>query len=173
MERIDVRRLGSGLTAFSWKEDPAKLGLDAEPGFLDPIMIEVAARKAGARVLLTGTIESLVRLECRRCLEEFGQAVRAEVKVEYREGDPPRRRLDEIRDDEPETSWYEHPFIDPAEDLRQILLVAMPDYPVCRADCRGLCPRCGANLNAAPCGHSEAGTDGRERAPGVPATKEK
>jgi uncharacterized protein len=75
------------------------------------------------------------------------------VVVEYREGTPPHLREDVIRDDEPDASWYTPPLIDPAEDLRQILLVAMPDFPVCRADCRGLCPTCGANLNTAPCAH--------------------
>jgi len=35
---------------------------------------------------------------------------------------------------------------------REELLLAVPQYVVCREDCRGLCPRCGADLNAGPCG---------------------
>jgi len=153
MERIDVRRLGKEPASFRWEEPAATLGLDAEPAFQHPISIEVSARKVGARVLLNGSAGGLIRLECCRCLETFEQTVSADVAVEYREGTPPHRREDVIRDDEPDASWYEHPFVDPVEDLRQILLVAVPDYPVCRPDCLGLCPQCGANLNMVPCGH--------------------
>jgi len=42
--------------------------------------------------------------------------------------------------------------IDLTEAVREELLLAVPQYVVCRDDCRGLCPRCGADLNAGPCG---------------------
>ncbi|MEK7476463.1 MAG: DUF177 domain-containing protein [Candidatus Coatesbacteria bacterium] len=147
--------------AFRWEEPAATLGLETEPAFRHAISVEVTARKIGAQVLVNGVASSLIRLECGRCLEAFERTVRADVAIAYREGTPPNRRVDVIGDDEPEASWYEPPFIDPGEDLRQIMLVAMPDYPVCRADCRGLCPQCGANLNLAPCGHKVEGTDGQ------------
>jgi len=35
----------------------------------------------------------------------------------------------------------------------------VPDAPLCRSDCRGLCPRCGADLNAGPCGCGTAEPD--------------
>jgi len=153
MDCIDVRRLGGEPAAFRWTEPAVVLGLGTEPAFQRPITIEVTARIAAGRVLVRGGVTSLIRLECCRCLETFERPVRAEVEIEYREGTPPHRRVDVIRDEEPEASWYTHPLIDLKEDLRQILLVAMPDYPVCREECRGLCPQCGANLNSAPCGH--------------------
>jgi uncharacterized protein len=41
--------------------------------------------------------------------------------------------------------------------IREALILAAPEYPLCREDCRGLCPRCGAELNEGPCGcRSEA-----------------
>jgi uncharacterized protein len=36
--------------------------------------------------------------------------------------------------------------------VREELVLSVPRYVVCREDCRGLCPRCGKDLNAGPCG---------------------
>ena len=41
--------------------------------------------------------------------------------------------------------------VDLTEDLRESILLVLPPYPVCRTECRGLCPRCGKNLNKATC----------------------
>ena len=40
-------------------------------------------------------------------------------------------------------------------------MLALPTRPLCAEECRGLCPRCGANLNAGPCGCPAGMTDGR------------
>jgi uncharacterized protein len=107
----------------------------------------------GTRVLVSGKVSCRVRLECGRCLEPVERDLAADVAIEYREGSVPARAVDVIRDEDVDVSEYAHPFIDPGDDVRQILLVAVPPYPVCREECRGLCPRCGANLNVADCGH--------------------
>ncbi|GBD11495.1 hypothetical protein HRbin23_01162 [bacterium HR23] len=44
-----------------------------------------------------------------------------------------------------------HHLLDLTEVIRQYALVSIPMKPLCRADCRGLCPTCGANLNRGPC----------------------
>ena len=41
--------------------------------------------------------------------------------------------------------------VDVTPDLREDILLALPAYPVCREDCRGLCPTCGRNLNDGSC----------------------
>jgi len=47
--------------------------------------------------------------------------------------------------------------IDLRPAVREELLLAVPQWVVCREDCRGLCPRCGKDLNAGPCGCPPAG----------------
>src|SRR5256886_5465599 len=47
--------------------------------------------------------------------------------------------------------------IDLRPAVREELLLAAPQWVVCREDCRGLCPRCGKDLNAGPCGCPPAG----------------
>ena len=39
--------------------------------------------------------------------------------------------------------------------IQAALMVDAPDMPLCRDDCAGLCPQCGANLNEGPCGCGE------------------
>jgi uncharacterized protein len=59
---------------------------------------------------------------------------------------------DEVADD-PDT--YRIPphaqNIDLRPAVREQWMLAAPEYVLCRDDCRGLCARCGADLNAAPC----------------------
>ncbi len=157
MDRIDVRLLGPEKTAFHRSEPPASLGLDAEPGYEFPIDIDVAVRCVGTRVSVSGTVGCRVRLECSRCLEPFETALQADVAIEFEEGTPPVRDEDVVQDEDADVSWYTAPYLDLGDDLRQIVLVAAPPFPVCREDCKGLCPDCGANRNTTACGHGGGG----------------
>ena len=152
MECIDVRHLGPENTEFHWIEPADVLGLDGEPEFKFPIAIDVKVRRVDGRVVVSGTVECRVRLACSWCLEPFEDTIRAEVAIEYLEGPPPRFKEDMVRDDDADASYYTAPTIDMRDDLRQILLVAAPAYPVCGKDCRGLCAVCGVNRNTTQCG---------------------
>jgi len=153
MERIDVRKLGHGKTGFRWTEPPDSLGLGPGDGFASPLEIDLTARRIGADtgVLVEGAVSGSVSAVCSRCLENTERAVKANVSIEYREGLPPEREKDAAGEGESDVGWYTDAFIDPAEDLRQLLLLEVPAFPLCREDCRGLCPTCGANLNEGAC----------------------
>jgi uncharacterized protein len=51
--------------------------------------------------------------------------------------------------------------LDLNEAVRQYREVSLLMKPLCRPDCRGLCPVCGADLNVGPCGHETAPADSR------------
>jgi uncharacterized protein len=57
----------------------------------------------------------------------------------------------EMDDEDLETSYYRDDQIDLSELLREQFYLALPMKPLCRDDCRGLCPECGINLNAGTC----------------------
>jgi uncharacterized protein len=42
--------------------------------------------------------------------------------------------------------------IDLSDDVREMVLLSVPLKLICREECRGLCSRCGADLNAGECG---------------------
>jgi uncharacterized protein len=57
--------------------------------------------------------------------------------------------------DELESGWFRGPEIHLDRFVGEILTLAVPVQPLCREDCRGLCPRCGIDRNAASCACAE------------------
>lgn len=101
-------------------------------------------------VLATGTVSAPYEAECRRCLS----AVRGRATTRFQE-------LFEPRAQEGETYPLRHDRIDLAPLAREALLLELPLAPLCRPACAGLCPACGADLNAGPCGCPPADRDPR------------
>jgi len=93
------------------------------------------------------TLSTLFRLECRRCLSPVEVPFRHELELIF------VGEEDALDDD---VGCYVIPRraleLDLRETVREELLLAVPQFVECREGCRGLCPRCGANLNAGPCG---------------------
>jgi uncharacterized protein len=52
-------------------------------------------------------------------------------------------------------AFHDGRHLDVSEEAREVLILELPIAPRCREDCRGLCPRCGAELNEGPCGCGE------------------
>ncbi len=113
--------------------------------------------KAGPdRYYWSGHIEGEAAGSCRRCLTDAREAVREDVHVLYvGEGD------EEVADD---PDAYQIPpralTLDLSTAVREQWLLAAPEFFLCRDDCKGLCPRCGADWNAATC-TCKAETDSR------------
>jgi len=119
---------------------------------LDPARGRVTFRMVGQDVLASGNLRSVLHGRCDRCLGEVDRPLEADVTFYFR-----RRTLrdeDRIVDldvEEPDYTLLEGETIDPDNDLRELLLVEIPGFLICGEDCRGLCPRCGANLNETTC----------------------
>jgi uncharacterized protein len=91
-------------------------------------------------ILASGTATAPWEAECRRCLGP----VRGEVTAEFRE-------LFEQDSREGESYPLKGDRIDLGPLAREALLLELPLAPLCRDDCKGLCPSCGKDLNAGPC----------------------
>ena len=98
--------------------------------------------------------------ECARCLErfEFTHAPRFSFIMVPRQGSWAEEDLEGGGGD---LTWYEGEEIDVSPMLRERMLLALPTLPLCREGCRGLCSRCGRDLNAGPCDCHEAEGDPR------------
>jgi uncharacterized protein len=90
---------------------------------------------------LTGT----VRAACRRCLTDIAYPLETQVDVLF-SADPDAA-------DDPSVYPLEEPVteVDVRPAVREEVALAVSAFPLCREDCAGLCPRCGANLNLGPC----------------------
>jgi uncharacterized protein len=102
-------------------------------------------------IALTGTIEVPWRGECRRCLRPLDETLAVDVEERYAE------RPAEHDDAFP----IDHGQIDLAPMVREHVLLAVDDPRLCRPDCPGLCPVCGADLTSGPCQCDSAVVDER------------
>jgi uncharacterized protein len=96
------------------------------------------------------------RGECRRCLRPVTGRLRCDVREVYRPRHP-----GEAGDEDEETYPLEGEMLDLSPLVRDALLLELPIAPLCREDCLGLCPTCGAELNDGPCQCPSAGADPR------------
>ncbi|HYV86710.1 MAG TPA: DUF177 domain-containing protein [Patescibacteria group bacterium] len=110
--------------------------------------------KEGGRVAFAGEIATVATLPCSRCLEPYGLPLDMRFDLLYTAEPERDERGGESRVEE--DSFTEVHFDGARIDLDSLLAeqiyLALPLKPLCRDDCRGLCPRCGANLNAGDCG---------------------
>jgi len=103
-------------------------------------------------ILVQVEAETEADLNCSRCLEPFHHPVSLKIEEEYL---PTFDILTGERapvPDEPGTFRIdERHIIDLSEAIRQYTLLAVPMKPLCKADCAGICPTCGQNLNRGAC----------------------
>lgn len=117
-----------------------------------PVIGIVEAERTVRTVRLRGRLGTAVSLMCSRCLSEYRQRLDIVLKEEFALEPVPERARGELTPDDFLLPLGPDQTLDASEVIRQHLLLAMPLAPVCRPDCAGLCPRCGANLHGGPCG---------------------
>jgi uncharacterized protein len=133
MVRLDPEVLAPATAADSRVPD----GAEAE--------VDLRVEPYAGGLMVTGTVTAPWVGVCRRCTEAAGGIL--EVPVQERFCDPPAR-------DEPEDEEA-YPIVDDAIDLaplvHEAVLGELPLAPLCREDCRGLCPWCGIDRNEEQC----------------------
>ena len=122
---------------------------------LDPSTLDVVldvSRMSGEGYALRLRASSTLHGACMRCLDDAALP----VEVDAREVDQPGAG------DELSSPYVTDEVLDVAAWTRDAIVLGLPAQVLCRADCAGLCPVCGANLNTAgPEHHHEAERDHR------------
>ena len=113
----------------------------------------VWATRTPQGILMQADLNVEVSLECVRCLTDFQQPLRVEFTELYAFS---QRYVTDSGLLMPETG-----VIDLAPVLREYILLEIPISPLCRPDCKGLCPICGNNLNESTCYHADDPVDPR------------
>ncbi len=91
--------------------------------------------------------------ECARCLEPITQGIATQFTELY--------AFDERSTTDSQLLLPKNHQIDFAPIIREYLILDMPITPLCKSDCLGLCPECGANRNEEDCGHVQESFDPR------------
>ena len=148
MLQIDLRELARGPAETRGQlpaDDPLLEGLDV--ALAEPVTVAGRLQDAGeGRFYWRGSLTTRIASQCRRCLAPVTVPVVADINALF------SRDPDALEDPSSYPLAPDAVQIDLRPAVREELLLAVPQWVVCRDDCRGLCPRCGKDLNTGPCG---------------------
>ncbi len=130
---IDVSKLTSEPIGTTWRYGFRETGES-------PFSGEVTLLRTDKGIFVSGTVDTMFKAVCSRCLVPMEQPLTLHIEEEYSSDA-----------DESAFTISGGKEIDLSEAVRQYLLLAIPMKPLCREDCAGLCPTCGHNLNLGPC----------------------
>lgn len=112
--------------------------------------VSLAVTRDGDDVDVGGRIAATVPQTCGRCLEEYPAAVQAVVDVRFAPR-PAAGHSVELGADDLDVDFYDHDELNLGALVETETTLAVPMKPLCRDDCRGLCPGCGSNRNVSAC----------------------
>jgi len=134
-----------GIHDFEFNEDARTVGL-AEPLFGN-VNLLVRMDRSHSQIVLNCTLTLNAKFECDRCDEEFTAELKNDFKLIYLFGsDPGESKAVNLYYLTPEEDK-----IDLRPDVVDYAALSVPMKRLCKEDCRGLCPNCGANLNKEAC----------------------
>jgi len=144
--RLDVKpilRNPENRLPFRFELDLSDMDFSGRCPVCRPVIVEGEAYSSADVLHLALTAETVLDAMCDRCGKEFDQ----EKKIAYE-----CVLSDEIQDESNvDIIPLEHDTVDVDELARTAFILEMDTKTLCSEDCKGLCPRCGADLNLGPC----------------------
>ena len=131
-----------------WLEPLREFKMDCR--IVTPLKGKVFLQRADEGVLVRGNLQGEVVVPCNRCAED----TRAVIDSEFDEYEEIPAENIHARDGDHDSHvvYQMHaPMLNLAEVAWEQFMLALPSRPLCREDCKGLCPSCGANLNWTEC----------------------
>ena len=114
---------------------------------------DVFLEKKESRVILDGSFKVNVKFVCDRCLIEFDDSMESSFTVDFELISQNENAVEDsdynCQDGELDTIILDKPEIDIIQIVSQQVLLALPMKKLCSEQCKGLCKKCGANLNNA------------------------
>ena len=111
----------------------------------EPVCAEGVVRNTAGVMMMTGTIRTCLHGVCDRCAADFTRDVEMPINVVL---------VTELADEDNEDEWVfplEGDSADLEDIVRTVFVLNMDSKLLCKEDCKGLCCRCGTNLNEGPC----------------------
>lgn len=137
MTRISLQRLKNEAVEADIRLQPDYLNEGCDPPLdIDPCTGLVTFRLYHQEVTATGLLKSRIRCQCVRCLGQIEVPLEAQVQLFYwPESRAEAQRGMDIQMDDPDYGVYRGEFIEPDEDLRELILLEIPQAPHCPAPC--------------------------------------
>ena len=155
---LHVEQLKEKEFAHEFEENPqvfpviAEMVKNRECEFLKPLNIRLKAFRVRELFEVQGRLETSVRLPCSRCLKDFDSSLASDFELTYTKEMP--GLMDVIDEEEIELKveeigmmYFNGEEINLQRGIQEQVVMALPLQPLCDENCRGLCPKCGSDLN--------------------------
>ena len=132
--------------SFSTSVDLSDLRYGNSFPVMEPVLAAGTVRNTAGVLVMTGQIETTLHGVCDRCAADFTEKVELALDVVL---------VTELASEENEDEWVfplEGDSADLEDIVRTVFVLNMDSKLLCKPDCKGLCCRCGKNLNDGPCG---------------------
>ena len=139
-----IHRPGASVS-FSERVDLSDLLFGTCYPVTEPVVATGTVRNTADVLMMKGTITTCLHGVCDRCAGEFTRQVEIPLDVVL---------VEELSNEENEDEWVfplEADAADMEDIVRTVFVLNMDSKLLCKPDCKGLCCRCGKNLNEGPC----------------------
>lgn len=154
--KIQISGLSEGIHQYAFEVQASELELGEQ--FQGTVTVHATLDKTPTQLLLTATIHTQGRFECDRCVAPFTATLSPSYTMVYVNEGSDTTDLDPSEFQLLPSGAH---MIELAEDVRQTTLLAVPLKLLCSEQCKGLCPKCGKNLNEGACSCKEEIVDTR------------
>jgi uncharacterized protein len=148
--------------AIDFGDEAEQMGDLAASGQAEVIHEHRGPKQVVADIRLRGRFAGRFKVPCARCIEPVEVPLAADLDLIFRpigaDSDAPERS---ITTDETEIGYYQEDSLLLEDVLREQVVLSLPARTLCKPDCKGLCPRCGANRNTQPCSCDAGPSDPR------------
>ena len=119
---------------------------------IEPLEVRATAELVDGQIRISGALHTRLELVCARCLESLLEEVSRDFDLYYRPMATIAKEEEvHLRLADTEIAFFQGDGLFLADVLAEQVNLAVPMKAICRSDCRGLCPHCGANLNSEDC----------------------
>jgi uncharacterized protein len=161
--RIEIEKLEETGGKFAESYAPDQLIFeDSELQLTEPVTVRGQARRKGSEVELRGELHAKAAAPCGRCL----QPVELPIEVRFTERFVPavswrNEPQHELQHEDLNIAVFDGAGIELDDLVKEEILLAVPGHVLCRGDCKGLCPVCGADRNQENCECESGQVDSR------------
>jgi len=117
-----------------------------------PITARLKIERIGPEVIVRGDLTATATLQCSRCLKNYYRIISVPVDVVYHPVEELKGEdTHEIKIEELDLDFYSGEELDLIDLLKEQIVLNMPMKPLCTDSCKGICPKCGTDLNVDKC----------------------
>ncbi len=119
---------------------------------VEPLEVRATAELVEGQIRVMGSLHTRLEMQCARCLDTVAEELSRDFDLFYRPMSTIAREEEvRLKEDDTEVGFFEGEGIFLAHVIAEQVILALRMKVICRSDCRGLCPHCGANLNNEEC----------------------